>query len=436
MEAMMKRVVILGACILSMVGCVPLPLPPQPPTSEALTPVPVVTETPTAVPSVVPTTMNQPSLTIWWPDVLMPTQDDQPLPLYEHLVAFAQTENGVSVKVRIKRVSDVGGIMSTLRTAREVAPSALPDMTLLRRQDLLDAVQRGLVQPLDGLVPTSMIDDLYEGVLQLGLVQPLPNEASRLYGFPYSLNFNHLVYESAYPLESSSYDAFFDNEIPLLLSTQEVTAGINPVFLTQYLQAGGRVNADGTLHIDENALSETLRFYEEATKLGLIHPLALQVASSVDLAVNIEQRGFGAAVVDSSLYLSLEKRGLKIASLPTHNGSIATFLDGWMWVVITQDSSQQQVAIDLLAWMVNFEQQSELLRLLNVVPAQRATSRNTYGEDYDAFVARLLPEAQIPMSIGNGTGRARALQSAFMAVVSGEQSSQVAVQSVLSQFPN
>jgi hypothetical protein len=73
---------------------------------------------------------------------------------------------------------------------------------------------------------------------------------------------------------------------------------------------------------------------------------------------------------------------------------------------------------------------------LNVVPAQRATSRNTYGEDYDTFVARLLPEAQIPMSIGNGTGRARALQSAFMAVVSGEQSSQVAVQSVLSQFPN
>ncbi|MGV2436409.1 MAG UNVERIFIED_CONTAM: hypothetical protein LVT10_17195 [Anaerolineae bacterium] len=79
---------------------------------------------------------------------------------YEHLEAFAQTENGVSVKVRTKRVSDVGGIMSTLRTAREVAPSALPDMTLLRRQDLLDAVQRGLVQPLDGLVPTSMIDDL------------------------------------------------------------------------------------------------------------------------------------------------------------------------------------------------------------------------------------------------------------------------------------
>jgi len=366
----------------------------------------------------------------------MPIGDDQPLPLYEQLEAFAQTENGVAVKVRVKRVSDVGGIMSTLRTAREVAPSALPDMTLVRRQDLLDAVQRDLVQPLDGLIPTSMIDDLYEGVLQLGLVQPLPSEESRLYGFPYSLSFNHLIYESQYTLDSSSYATFLQNEIPLLLAVQEVTAGINPVFLTQYLKAGGRVNADGSLHIDEAALSETLNFYEQAVALERIHPSALQVTTSADLAMSIEQGGFGGAVVDSSLYLALENRGLEIASLPTHNGTIASFLDGWMWVVITQDTTHQQYAMDLLAWMVDFEQQSELLRLLNVVPAQRGTSRNTYGEEYDAFVAQLLVEAQIPMSVGNGTGRARALQSAFVAVVSGEQSARVAVQSVLSQFPN
>ena len=135
-----RRVKIFFLCLLSVVGCIPLPLPSQPPVFETLTPAPPMTETPTPVSSPVATVVNQPSLTIWWPDVLMPTVEDQPLPLYEQLEAFAQTENGVQVKVRVKRVSDVGGIMATLRTAREVAPSALPDMTLLRRQDLLDAV--------------------------------------------------------------------------------------------------------------------------------------------------------------------------------------------------------------------------------------------------------------------------------------------------------
>ena len=431
-----RRVKIFFLCLLSVVGCIPLPLPSQPPVFETLTPAPPMTETPTPVSSPVATVVNQPSLTIWWPDVLMPTVEDQPLPLYEQLEAFAQTENGVQVKVRVKRVSDVGGIMATLRTAREVAPSALPDMTLLRRQDLLDAVQRGLIQPLDGLVPTSMIDDLYGGTLQLGLVQLLPGEEGRLYGFPYSLNFIHLVYENGYPLTQSSYATFLEHEIPFLLATQEVTAGINPIFLTQYLKAGGRVNVDGSLHIDENALTETLTFYEQAVTQGLIHPFALQVATSADLASSIQEKGFGAAAVDSSLYLALLDQGLEIAPLPTHNGSRTSFLDGWMWVVITQDTTHQQYAMDLLAWMVDFERQAALLRLLNVVPAQRGTSRNTYGEEYDAFVASLLAEAQIPMSVGNGTGRARALQSAFVAVVSGEQSARAAVQSVLSQFPN
>lgn len=272
MSVTIKRVRMFWVGLLCVVGCVPLPLPPQPPPFETLIPLPVVTETPTPISSPVPTAVNQRSLTIWWPDVLVPTTSDQPLPLYEQLEAFAQTENGVQVKVRVKRVSDVGGIMATLRTAREVAPSALPDMTLLRRQDLLDAVQRGLVQPLDGLVPTSMIDDLYNGTLQLGLVQPLPSEEGRLYGFPYSLNFIHMVYENGYPLTQPSYATFLEHEIPFLLATQEVTAGINPVFLTQYLKAGGRVNADGSLHIDEDALSQTLNFYEQAVTLGLIHP--------------------------------------------------------------------------------------------------------------------------------------------------------------------
>ena len=85
--------------------------------------------------------------------------------------------------MRRKRTSGLGGILPTLRTAGPVAPGALPDLTLMRRADMLTAATEGLIVPLDTWIPTDLVDDdLLPGTRALGEIDGV------LYGVPYALN--------------------------------------------------------------------------------------------------------------------------------------------------------------------------------------------------------------------------------------------------------
>ena len=112
-----------------------------------------------------------PTLHVWWPDALAPASDQKAaLMLADYVDTFRATIPELSIEMRLKKAQDSGGIMETLRTASAVAPDALPDITLLRRADLLAAVDAGFIQPLHGLVTSAVLGDLYPAGLDLGRV--------------------------------------------------------------------------------------------------------------------------------------------------------------------------------------------------------------------------------------------------------------------------
>lgn len=397
------------------------------------TPAPSVTPNPataTPIPTVEATPDEPESLTLWIPDVLVPSSASGASTdlLNQQIAAFAESKEGITIEVRRKQVNEVGGIMPTLRTAHEVAPGALPDLTLLRREDLLQATGAELIQPMEGIVSSAIIGDFYPRVLSLGQVD------GTLYGLPYAVEIQHVVYTVPATATEPMFASYLENDVSFVFPVQ--ASGINPVFLVQYLEAGGQINANGGLVLNEDALLTVFEFYEEAAAQNLVSPDVLEYTRPADYRAMINDQAAASFVVGADLYLELlqSELSLRVASIPTASGEPITSLNGWMWVMTTTDSDNQALASEFVDWMMNIERQGEYVQSLNLLPSQRTTLRRWYNEDYATFVASVMEDARLPLMDASNSSVARAMQGALVTVIAGERTAEQATQDVIDQL--
>lgn len=402
-------------------------------TSEPLVS-PTAAPTLAAPPSPTPeaTETGIPNLTIWWPELLSPVGDVRvSAVLSEQLGGFEAANPGLGIVPRLKKPRDVGGIMETLRAANAVAPGALPDLTLLRRQDLLAAVQAGIVQPLEGHVSSAIVGNLYTAALELGQVN------GQLYGLPYVLDVQHVAYWGDFP---SGDFATFDNVLTMqrpLTFPAGVSDGVNAVFLLQYLSAGGSLSDFSTGEVNADALQSTLEFYEQAVSAGLVNPSVLNYLSFDDYLTTLQNGTIRAAVVSSTAYLGFGQSGqpLAFAPIPVQAGQPTTVLNGWMWVLTTSNADQQTLASRFLDWMLNTERQSQYSQAIHMLPSLRASTRLAgINAAYADFVTQLLGNAVLPMPEIINSSTARTLQNALAAVVGGQRTAEEAAQEALNQL--
>lgn len=401
----------------------PLPtnIPPTPTTAPAeATPIPTVESTP-----------DQPdNLTLWWPDALLVTAGDDETTdvLNSQIAAFAASEDGVIVETRLKRPRDVGGIMQTLGSAQAVAPGALPDLTLMRREDLITAVQQNVIYPMEGIVPSAIIGDLYPMALEMGQVD------NTLYGLSYALELDFMVYSAGLSLPDNRFDTFLASERTFWLPAARPT-GLNSTVLVQYLAAGGTFSDQNALVANEDALLTVFGFYEQLAAQGRISPDVIGYSRALDYRSIINEPGFGGgAVVNAQLYLDLVANGAQFDRVPilTPDGSANSILNGWVWVVTTSDPNRQRLAAALVAWMMDANRQAAYTAELNLLPSQRSAMRRQLGEDFDQFISELVSTGIIAQQPQPFSGTvARAIQTAFNDVITGEQTAEEATQSVL-----
>lgn len=423
--------------LLGVFGCTT----PAPETTPEVTPettavigtstLPQETLSPTSLPALEPTVIAPAKLAIWWPDMLAGVGGDgAPSILAEQLRLFEITEGNVTIDFRLKRVGDVGGIMSTLRSANRVAPGALPDVTLIRREDLVSAVRSGLIQPLEGRVPTAILGDLYTPVLQLGVVD------GALYGLPYALTIQHVIYNNReLPNSAITFDEVLEAEESFTFPAARAT-GVNSVFLAQYYAAGGEPLTATTDSINADALLTVLQFYERAVALGVVDSTVLDYTSPEDYRFLLDADAPGVRVVTSSLYLELQRQGgsVRYAPLPTQDGNAATTTTGWLWVLVTPDINRQTLALRFLDWMMETERQAGYLEALNMLPSQRTAFLFWSDQAYASFAGTLLSTAYQPLSDEASGVAARALQNALVAVISQNSTAEEAVEDVINQL--
>jgi maltose-binding protein MalE len=416
--------------ILILSACIPTPAADDGITSEVIltsTPV-VVTPEIVATPVVEPTPVGPTRMVVWWPENLAPVSNEEAAAvLAGHIADYERSQDNVNVEIRLKQAQDVGGIMETLRTASVVAPGALPDLTLIRREDLMAAVQAGLVQPLEGQVSSAIIGDLHSTALALGQVN------DQLYGLPYALEVEHLAYHSLNGSGSWRFDSLLSREASFVFPANRVN-GVNDVFLVQYLDAGGTFPEDGTVNAE--ALRDTLTFYEEAVAAGVVAPAVLDYSAPTNYRRDLASGAIGAAVVTSSVYLEMLAEGqtLEYGLIPTSSGQPATILDGWMWAVTTPDVERQVLAVAFLDWVLDAERQGEYNDAVHLLPSQHTALRNWVNPAYARFVERLLDNATLPLGENQAGPTARALQNALTSVLLGARTADEATQDVLDQL--
>jgi ABC-type glycerol-3-phosphate transport system substrate-binding protein len=334
----------------------------------------------------------------------------------------------MTVSTRLKKEAGAGSLMATLLSASDVAPGALPDLTLIRREDLRIAVQSGLAQPLEGQLSSTVMSDFYPAASQLGQIN------GRLYGLAYALEIEHVAYQAP-TTDFEHFDSVISGGRPLVIPAGQ-TNSISDVFLVQYLAAGGSVvdNHLGSLNVE--ALRTVLNFYEQALGAGVIDPGVLNYPTPQDYQAGLVDGRIKAAVVTSSIYLDLLTSGkkLEIAPIPTSAETPSTLVDGWMWIMTAKDASRQDAAQRFLDWVFDSGRQGAYTRAIAMLPSTRAAMRSWGTSSYSDFAGNLLANAVLPLDNTESDSTARALQNALVAVISGERTAADAVQDVVDQL--
>ncbi len=405
------------------------------PTPETATPAVNTTPLP-PVPTNFPTeSANLPAqhFVVWFPETLAPSDNpDVATLLNDQLNGFiAEQDEALTIEFRLRRYAETGGILPTLRTANKVAPGALPDITLVRREDLPALIQEGIPVLLEGHLSSSIIGDLFPPALQMGRVQ------NQIYALPYVLDLNLLAFygdenqPTAWTFEAIlGANAFWNFPAGR-------TTGLNSVLFLQYLAAGGTLANDGTLNLNVDALATVFNFYEQAYRANLIDDSMLDFTSTSDYVRSLTSGDLRAGVMNASTYLSQLDDDVRLFSsaIPTANGDAIALMNGWVWIVTAKTADKQATAYHFIEWMMGNSRQADYAQLVNLLPSQRGALTQMALSNADiALFADLLSNAVL-MPTDNNTGAvARAIQTAFTSVISGDMTAEEAVESVQNQF--
>lgn len=376
------------------------------------------------------TPATSPSLVIWLPDDLaMP--GSEALILFQEQTDTFSNNREVSIELRVKKSSDVGGILSTLRSASTVAPGVLPALTLVRRSDLLISAQEDLIQPVENLLPPSLSAAI-SGAL------PLCRVNNTLYGVPYLLEVLHTTWRLENSRSTSRWD--FDSVLrhgqPFIFPGS-ASVGLNNTVLTQVIAADG-LTETGALALNVAALQDILAFYEAAATSGIIKTEVLGYSSSRDYLSRIQSGEPVTAVLTSTQYLRLrdtpEGADLRPGFVPTPNGRPATLLDGWCWVIVTQDEARQELAASYIAALDDASSMRAIANTLNILPARPDLLRDVVGTRDEGFYRELLQNVWVSPQSSTSLALERAIQDALAAIINHQTSAVDATEAIAAQF--
>jgi len=393
--------------------------------AQAVTPLPT-TEL-TAVPA--------PSLKIWWPEALAPVDRADVTNLLDEQIGefVGGSDTPTDIEFRLRRYDDVGGIIATLQAASEVAPGALPDLTLIRREDLVSLAQAGLIYPLEGFVASAIIGNLYDSALELGQID------GRIYGLPYTLDALVMAYQNLenQPVAGWSFVDILEREQDFRFPARRINT-VNNTFLLQYLDAGGTLPEPGQeMILDADALLAVLQFYERAYALGLVDETVFDYGQPQEYQTELATGEIDAALLHASTYFAMRDSGtpLFMDTVPTVSGEPTTLVTGWMWVLTTNNADRRALAMSFVNWMMETNRQRTYTQALNALPSQRQALQRMDGQRMDVeLVDAMLSNSIIPPPEDVTGPLGRLMQSALNAVLSGETTAEDAVQNVLDQL--
>jgi len=398
------------------------------------TPTPVRPATATERPLRIPTVEFEPTtavtgtpedkpltLTFWTVEPVSPQAEGEPGEFIRTaLRSFEQANPNLELDLLLKKVGGKGGVVDFLRTSKEVAPSVLPDVAVMNATDLVQAYDDGLIQPLDGKLDRTIVQDLLPGARKVGTID------GRLVGVPLGLEMEHIVYNTAiFTTTPMLWSDVLSANVTYLFPAKGVNGLVNDATLIQYFSSGGEFrDAQDAPKIDEQVLRTILDFYQQAREHNAIRADVLEM-STVEELWPLYRAGAGITHTDVRQYLTgrdqLNNSTFAAAPVRSKEDIPVTITRGWVLVLVTEDLARQNEALSLIEWFLSTDNNATWSQINLSIPTRDSAFQQLAGDDaYWVFLTEQLNTARLQPGFPGYDRIGRIIQQAVQQVLSGE----------------
>lgn len=359
-------------------------------------------------------------LTLWTVEAVSPEAEGDPGVVFGNgLTAFENTYPDIQIAVVLKNDSGKGSVLDYLRTTSQAAPHVLPDLVVLNMIDLAQVARTSVVVPLDGLLSSSLVDDLLPGARAAGIVD------GQLMGIPFEMDVEHLIYNTNKVTSTPIvWTDVISANTTYVFPAKGTNGLVNDAFLIQYLALGGRLQDDeGRPFLDEQALRAALEYYHLGIQEEVIPPEVLTIGSPDEIWPDYVAAQVGMAHANGHRFLSDKTvlRSTDFASIPTHDGTPLTIGHGRVLAIVTHDPDRQATAARLIEWLMEPDNNVAWSRATLYLPTRYAAFNLIGDEDlYWSFLEHQLEVAMPSPSFPEYDQIGRVLQQAVIEVLSEE----------------
>lgn len=386
---------LLVAIGLSFVGCQNLDTPPLLPvtTTPTLgiegTPSPAGSEESGVI------TNGERQLVIWVPEFFQPPVEATPIAALQNVYEqFRHNHPDVHLDIQTKVEVGESSLLNYLRYAQNMAPTILPDMVLLTTEQLWQAADLGLVQPVEWQTLTHT-PDFFQ------FARDAVQYQAKTIGIPYAADVIHLVYHADQMAQApATWETVVTAGTPYFLAAGNQDHP-SASLLLQYVGAGGQLFEDGSIS-NPDAISSMLTFMAQAKVMGVLPEKILEI-NSVEAAWSaFEANNTGIADVSARMVLAKWETldNLGFAQIPTINGATVTIAHTWAFALITSDAEQQKLALELVEQFLDPVVHSAWSRTSHQLPTQ-ITAYTTWG-DTSPYYEFLQHQLDVAIAIPNG----------------------------------
>ncbi len=411
----------------------------QPTVKATTTPRPSRTPITRVDPTPTPTTIAEGdpiTLTFWTVEQVSPLQEDELGDFFQtSLRLFDRANADIAVDLLVKKAGGKGGVLDFLRTAREVAPSVLPDVVVMDAVDLEQAHADNLLQPLDGRLDRSIVQDLLPAARRIGTVD------EKLFGVPLGIEMEHTVYNTRiFTATPMLWTDILSKNTTYVFPAKGVNGRVNDVTLSQYFSAGGEfLDDEGLPKIDDAVLKDVLDFYQKALENGIIDASILEAATPeelwpfyVDATAGIAQTSVRQYLIDRELFNNTVFTPLPVRSETDIPVSV---MHGWVLVLITDDVNRQDAALRLIESFLSTPNNANWNKINKSIPTRDTAYQRLAGDDpYWVFLTDQLNTARLEPRFSDYDRIGLIIQQAVEQVIRGEATSEEATATAIDAF--
>lgn len=397
----------------------------------APSPAPIATPTPTSptdagfqTPAITPAPSEPKPLVLWVPDWMVMENEEAASELQATVARFG-IEQGTKTEIVVKTSADEGGLLDFLMVSQPVAPAILPDLIVLPLDGAEVAASKGLLQPLDDLIDTSLAVDLFP------FAQTVARTEQGWYAIPFVASVEHLAFQpSAISDPPLNWVIIFETQATYAFPAAGPEAILPDAVLIHYLST---VNPGEDPVRNQDALRRLLSFYQTARAAALLDSSTAQASTATDTWPRVLQGAVVLADTTSQLWLRDRQQAtlLRFGPVPTADSTPRYIAHGWAFAIVAADEGRQALCARLIERFMTTDYLARWSLAAHFLPTRRSALAAWPSDNYTAFANDALTTATRPPAWTSDDAFVRSLHRAALDVIMGVANVEAATQTAV-----